>query len=297
MKFDKIPLTFEQQADLLLSRGLKCEKDILVDVLKKVNYYRLSAYWLDFRNKDDSFKKGITLDIIRKRYTFDRQLRLLIIDAIERVEIYIRTQLVNILAIRHGTFSYRKKETFPNLDSRQFKDFQKKIDIQVNRSKKYTIFVKHFFEKYDENRNDLPVWMLAETLTFGTMYTMFRGVSGTIKQEIAESLGIKDKVLNSWLRAINAIRNTCAHHDRLWNRELGYKILIPNKDKKWHEPVGIPNNKLFAIFTILNYSLSFVAPNSNWKKRLLKLFNEYKELDLHMMGFPLGWQNNLIWKD
>ena len=76
MKYTKPPLTFEQQADLLISRGLIADKSTLITRLKSVSYYRMSGYLYPFRNPNDTFKPGTTLDRIWQRYTFDRQLRL-----------------------------------------------------------------------------------------------------------------------------------------------------------------------------------------------------------------------------
>ena len=81
MRYTKPPLTFEQQADQLLTRGLVTEREILIARLSEVNYYRLSGYWYPFRKPDaDAFEPDTTLDLIWDRYVFDRQLRVLVMD-------------------------------------------------------------------------------------------------------------------------------------------------------------------------------------------------------------------------
>ena len=92
------------------------------------------------------------------------------------------------------------------------------------------IFVKHFFERYGDSHDYLPLWMAVEVMSFGTTLSFFRGLPTTIKQEISGKFEIHDKVLESWLTSLNAVRNICAHHSRLWNRELGYKPIIPVKN-------------------------------------------------------------------
>ena len=94
MEYKKSPLTFEQQADLLISRGLQADRAQLISSLKSVNYYRLTGYLYPFRMADDTFKPGTTLEMVWRRYSFDRRLRVLVMDAIERVEVAVRTQLV-----------------------------------------------------------------------------------------------------------------------------------------------------------------------------------------------------------
>ena len=105
MKYAKLPLTYDQQADLLLQRGLVADKAELITKLNAVSYYRLSAYWYPFKQADGSLAPGTSLKTIWRRYTFDRQLRLLVMDAIERVEIAIRSRLVHELVQRHGAFA------------------------------------------------------------------------------------------------------------------------------------------------------------------------------------------------
>ena len=93
MQYAKPPLTFEQQADLLIQRGMSGDRDLLVARLSVVNYYRLSGYWHPFKGTGDQFQPGTSFDEVWNRYAFDRRLRLLAIDAIERVEVAVRARL------------------------------------------------------------------------------------------------------------------------------------------------------------------------------------------------------------
>jgi len=115
MKFDKPPITIEQQANLLLSRGLIADKEVLMNRLTAVNYYRLSTYLYPFRLPDQRYKEGTTLDHIWRHYTFDRQLRLLVMDAIERVEVSVRTKLAYHLSHSFGAFAYTNQVHLPGL--------------------------------------------------------------------------------------------------------------------------------------------------------------------------------------
>ena len=296
MRYEKPPLTFSQQADQLIARGLSADRSILIDRLKAVSYYRLSGYWYPFRNPEDSFKPGTTLDTIWKRYTFDRRLRLLVMDAIERVEVSVRTSLVYHHAHTHGAFGYTNSTCLPNLKEEVYNEFLEKIATETEHSKE--AFVSHFKDKYGDSHTHLPLWMASEVMTFGMLLTLFRGIATSIKQTIASEYKIPDRVLESWLRALNGVRNICAHHGRLWNRELGYKPTIPKKNKypEWHEPVAISNNRVFAILTILKYFMNLIAPQSKWPERFDNLLSEYPEIPLRPMGFPENWQECSIWK-
>jgi abortive infection bacteriophage resistance protein len=139
--------------------------------------------------------------------------------------------------------------------------------------------------------------MTAEIMTFGILLTMFRGVGSPIKKQIAGEYGVSDTVLESWLRALNGVRNICAHHGRLWNRELGYRPAIPrnNKHPEWHIPVEVLNNRTFGILTILKYLIKMIAPQSKWSERFDHLLVEYPEIPLLPMGFPADWRECSIW--
>lgn len=298
MRYSKPALSFTQQADQLLNRGLVADRELLIERLKAVNYYRLSAYWYTFRQTNantEILQAGTTLEKVWRRYAFDRQLRILVIDAIERVEIAVRTQLVNRHTLKHGPFGYLDRANLPNMAPHIHKDFVDKIMIEAGRSKED--FVQHFFSKYTSER-DLPLWMACELMTFGQMLTLFRHLDKSIKREIATEYGVADTVLESWLLTLNYIRNLCAHHGRLWNRGMGNKEpAIPRKRKHpdWHTPVPITSDRMFGVMTVLYYLLKQVAPQSAWKDRFKKLLDDYPDVPIRFMGFPGNWEESPLW--
>ncbi len=297
MQYSKPPLSFESQADLLLSRGLQAERTILINRLQSVNYYRLSAYLYPFRKPaSDEYKADTTLDNVWYYYTFDRQLRILVMDAIERVEVAVRTQLVYHFTHLHGAFGYLDQANLPKLEARRYQQWIEDLRKEISRSRE--TFLMHFQKKYGDCHDLPPLWMLCESMSFGRMLTLFNGVKDGIRRDIAHEYGIEDKILQSWLGAINVIRNICAHHGRLWNRELGYKPLIPQESKYpiWHNPVTLSNNRIFSILTILKYFLIKVAPTSQWDCRFRNLLDRYPDIPLRPMGFPREWENHTFWK-
>lgn len=294
MKYNKPHLTYEQQADQLLARGLIADKQELIEKLKSVNYYRLSGYWYPYRNPDSTFKSGTTLEQVWHRYTFDRQLRLLVLDAIERVEISVRTNLVYHHSKEYGAFGYLNGSSLPHLDKNEFMILQGKLRDVTKQSK--AVFVLHFKRMYGDVHADLPLWMMVELMSFGMMFTFFRGVDKQIKRNIANEYGIKFGVLESWLYSLNTVRNICAHHGRLWNRILGIKPLIPIKDKQWHDPISVSNDRVFCILSLLRYMLKVAAPQSKWQNRLEMLINNYSDIPVIAMGFPENWKDCPIWK-
>jgi len=300
MKYPKQSLSFAEQADRLLARGLGARRDELIARLEAVNYYRLSAYWYTFRipnDPDDRLMPGTTLAAVWDRYVFDRQLRLLVMDAIERVEVAVRTQVVNRHVMRHGPFGYLDRNTLPGIRVEDHRLFLEKVRKEAENSRED--FVVHYFRKYTLE-HDLPLWMACELLTFGGTLTLFRHVATEIKRDIAAGYGVADAVLESWLITLNFIRNVCAHHARLWNRGMGNKApAIPraHKHPQWHTPVSVQPDRVFAVLTVLYYLLKRVAPQSHWRDRLIALFDTHPDVPLRFMGFPDNWKGCPIWND
>lgn len=299
MKYSKPALSFPEQADLLLSRGLTADRELLISRLSDVNYYRLSAYWYTFRIPNDHHDRlfpGTTFQTIWNRYVFDRHLRLIVMDAIERVEVSIRTRMTEHFARCHGEFGYLKSDTFgPDFDIEEHGHFVGTIRRNTRRSREE--FVRHFKQKYDDV--DLPLWMAVEIMSLGNLLTMFRHLSRHDKQYIAQVYGIPAKVLESWLTVLNYIRNLCAHHGRLWNRELAIKPIIPKRkhNSAWHDPLTIPNNRIFAVLSLMYYMMRHIAPQSAWRQRLQALIERYhNDIRLGQMGFVDEWQDHAIWR-
>ena len=106
-------------------------------------------------------------------------------------------------------------------------------------------------------------------------------------------------VFDSWLLTLGVVRNICAHHGRLWNRESGVKPVIPRRREypEWHEPVMVENDRVFVVLTICRHCLVRIAPQSAWATRLKGLLAEFPDIPLNAMGFPPNWQESPVWKE
>lgn len=295
MNYAKLPLTYEQQADLLLARGMVADRGQLIDHLRSVNYYRLTAYWYPFKRPDSSFEPGTSLDVVWNRYTFDRQLRLLVMDAIERVEVAVRSRLVYELVHRYGPFAHLDPAAWPGVLPAERQRFIDDVHDAAQRSRE--AFIDHFRRNYDEFP-DLPLWVVAEIMTFGNMLTLFRRVGMHAQRTIANQFNLAGRVLESWLLSLNYVRNLCAHHSRLWNRELAIKPQIPDPrhHPEWHQPAPIANDFVFAVLSLLRHLTSVIAPQSGWRDRLFDLFDRYPAIPIAHMGIPEDWRGRDLWR-
>lgn len=304
LKYAKSPLSFEQQVDQLIARGMVGDRDLMINRLNEVNYYRLSAYWYPFRVtgcEQDSLQPGTQFEVIWDRYVFDRQLRLLVMDAIERVEISIRTRMTNLITLKANDPFIHLRRGFYAESSSVSEQGRLINGLRSNASASKEEFVKRFKKKYgagqiEEEKLDLPLWMASEIMTFGNMLTLFKLLDMHAKRELADGFGISAKVLESWLMSLNYIRNLCAHHARLWNRELAIRPAIPaaKSHPSWHEP-EIQNHRIFASLTILYVLLLRIAPQSGWASRLDTLLKRHPDIPLRNMGFIDHWKQHPLW--
>lgn len=90
------------------------DEALALHYLGHLNYYRLGAYWLPFEKDHNShqFQPGTKFDDALTLYIFDRELRLWLMDAIERVEVSLRTQFAYQLSLRYGTHPHLNQSLF-----------------------------------------------------------------------------------------------------------------------------------------------------------------------------------------
>lgn len=296
MKYTKPSLTIEQQADRLLERGLVADRAQLVGILSEISYYRLSGYLFPYRNTDGkSFKSGTQFSVVFEQYLFDRQLRVLVIDAIERIEVSVKAKLVNLCTEKFGAFAHIDRSHFPGMTLESHRKLMDKIHQTTDRSKE--AFIQHYFETYT-SETEVPLWMAAEIMDFGAMFTLFKHLEQYHKRDIAMEYGLSAKILESWLMTLNYIRNLCAHHGRLWNRVISIKPYMPDKKNRpeFHLPESIRNERMFAVLSLLRYMLQCIAPQSQWPTRVTKLWTEkHQSIPIHSMGIPSNWKEYDLW--
>ena len=299
MKFTKPPLSVEQQVDLLLARGMQGDRAEMLQRLTSVSYYRLSGYWFHRKLADNTFQPGTHFQVVWDQYVFDRKLRIVFMVAIERIEVGLRTFLSYHHARAHGPFGYADDPaSLPKLDLSRRADLLKRITDEVVRNQKRELFVKHFFETYGDRHTLSPIWVVTEVMSFGCVLSLWQATTNKVKNEVARMFKVSDEVLRSWLWSLNEVRNICAHHGRLWNRDLGNKPTIPHAKHHphWHAPVAILNHRVFGVLTVCAHSLALLAPNSHWQRRLRDLLNQHPKVPIKNMGFPENWLDCPIWK-
>ncbi|MES2663701.1 MAG: Abi family protein [Pseudomonadota bacterium] len=303
--YKKPPLTYEQQLNKLRQQGvLISNSQIALDALTSVSYYRLSGYWYPYRIRASSKKitsqiiPGTTFEQILKLYNFDRQLRLLILDAIERIEVAIRNRITYHMAHTYGEFAHTCAENFhPNFNHRKWIT---KIEDEAQRSSDE--FIRHYKNKY-LNFPKLPIWMVTETMSLGALSFFYMGMKNNKelgiqdKKKIADCFNIHYKRLGNWLHTITYIRNICAHHSRLWNRELSIRPDIC-KDRNWQPPITPRNDRIFYVLLLILQLFRSIENQNDWKEKITTLIDSTIDKPEHRiaMGLPEDWMHHPLWK-
>jgi abortive infection bacteriophage resistance protein len=276
MKYAKEPKTITEQLDQLRSRGLEFTfEENAIHKLKHIGYYRLSAYMKFYQVEGDQYKPKTDFEDVLELYTFDRELKLLLFDAVERIEIALRSNLVHLASVRHGAFWYMNEELFlDRFDSEKHKAFVRK---RISKSRGNSVFLKHFYKKYEDEHP--PSWIFIELLSFGEVLNIFEGLLREERKIVAIEFGIDEKLLISWMKGLVDIRNTCAHHGRLWN----HHIKPPHK----YDSLKLTSNgRIYDYLLIIKYFLTVISPRSEWSAKLDVLLNDHPHIPKRSMGFP-----------
>ena len=310
--YRKPPLSFPDQLLLLKSRGLSIENEPkALSYLQEISYYRLSAYFLPYQRVKDTFNAGTTFEQIIANYTFDRELRLLVFDCIERLEIAIRTQIIYGMATHYQDSHWQDNKNlfitpYYNKVGRlvdPYSDFQSIIS-KAKTARTPEVFIKHYIDNYSRPANP-PSYMCLELLTMGELSHLYQGLrNNSDKKRIADFFEVHHTVFTSWLHTLSYVRNLCAHHSRLWNRDLAIE---PGKLLKAKGPwVSQPfenNKRVFYFICVLKYMLQRANPGNSLKDKLVSLFNKYPTIPIQFLGIPsdgkgnmLDWQNEALWK-
>jgi abortive infection bacteriophage resistance protein len=303
MRYAKDPLSVPDQARRLLERGMLCDNPARLEhYLSHIGYYRLSAYWhpyehppVEAQRRNHNFLPETTFEAVLNIYIFDRKLRLLVMDAIERIEVAVRTRWAGALALRHGSHAHMHSDYFKN-PWQHAKDIAKIAGELVESSEP---FIVHYRKKYEEPYLP-PLWAIVETMTLGTLSHWFKNTKETsVKKEVMKSLNLPTiEILEEILHTLTPVRNICAHHGRLWNRRFPMKMPVIKRMRDRMVEQDAPNHQAHYIFNylvVMEFLMHSLNPRGTWKARLLELLSTVHENQIRSMGFPDDWKLRVPW--
>lgn len=317
----KKAFTIEEHINLLKDeRGLNFRDEAKAkETLKTISYYRLKGYWWDLQmdkyeladigkeEDDHHFRENNYFEDVIESYNFDRELRVILFDAIERIEIALRTKMINILSLTQKPNWYENEDLFSSNRDRHDKENRTYYEIvldklysECDRSKE--VFIKEHLEKHPDS--PFESWKILETASLGTLSKLYRNLKQELpeKSEISKGLGLNfSKELSGWLQTFTYIRNIIAHHSRLWGLNMTVSPVIDIKNPKgaWLKAFylkDIPRKKPFIAISALLYVYNFVDPKNDMKNHILSLIKKYPNVKIYKLGFHKDWESHDIWK-
>jgi abortive infection bacteriophage resistance protein len=175
-----------------------------------------------------------------------------------------------------------------------------KLREEIDRSRE--VFIQHYRNKYTSPKLP-PLWAVTESMSFGELSKWFKETSDKqLKSKIAKELGAPSlQVFESSVQVLSLVRNTAAHHNRLWNRRFTKSIPKIQRYKCDMHIIG-PESGQSAdkrIYNVLIVSARFLlhqTPDSSYVERLRALVDELSEFERNAMGFPANWRTRPIWQ-
>jgi len=312
--------SFEAQLAILEERGLQVDdRAAALSYLARIGYYRLSGYWYPFRrleiSQDDDgrlVKRRLNAFVADSHfrevvdlYVFDKKLRLLALDALERIEMALRVDIAHLLGEQdihahenpqclHGHFSKQVLKKGYGKGRTQHQLWLEKYQQHLHRARREP-FVAHYLGKYGR----LPIWVAVEVWDFGMMSKLYAGMKPPDQNRIADKYGAKDgHTLAEWLRSLNFIRNVSAHHSRLWNINVLERSAPFADDAYWQ---ALNNARPFFYFCLIQKLMRIICPNSRWHQRVRALMADFPQttsgaVSLRDAGVIDDWQSWGLWK-
>ena len=294
--FNKPHLSPIDLVKLLKTRGLFIQDDAEAQhYLEHIGYYRLSAYmhpFLKLPKELHIYKSGASFDKVMMLYRFDKKLRLLLFNEIEKIEVAIRSSIVEIGTSMTGdVFWMTNSVNFS--DSSRFSKTISLIDGEMRHSRED--FIVHFKATYSDVYP--PAWILSEILPFGVITNIYSNIKNKkIKKRISQSFGLQIDPFESWLTILTGQRNSCCHHSRVWNKQYSIRATLPNRISRPWITLPTDTQRIYFTMCVIKYFIGIISPNNDMLAKLCRLFAAFPEIDLAAMGFPKGWETEPVWQ-
>lgn len=308
----KLFLTFQEQISFL-----EQEKNLLVEshtfaeaMLKQIGYSGLiGGYKKPFTNPTTrKYKDGTRFEDIVALYYFDENLRELFLKYILKVEKHIRTLLAYHFTEKYGEsqIMYLSPENYSQ-NPKYASSIHRLISVLNNLANRNTDYP--YINHHRQNYGNVPLWVLTNSITFGTLSKFYEYTTQDIQSRIARNFdGVNQKQLEQYLSVMTKFRNVCAHGERLYSYHTRNDI----PDTPLHQKLEIPKigtqysmgkHDLFAIVIAFRYLLlhddfkQFKAVLINMIHHVLTSSGAINETALYTyMGFPKNWNSMTTYK-
>jgi len=297
------------------------ETSLAYQMLGHVGYYRLAGYAKHFERPpgagipSHTYRAGTTFSQVVNLYCFDQDLRNLCTEALQRIEVSLRTMVCNKLSIVHSSpFWYAVANVFvpPQADdllagtdvlSKIYRAFEFDASTGVPYATRKLGRYTQLDTFYDNYSGPPPGWILREIGSFGLWSRIFNELDdASIRQSIAGEFkfpcrkkSIDEQLLRGWIHTLSVFRNACAHHQQLVNRAPKFPPSTP-ANPNW-APIVPPVPTLRPVLGVIALVDKNTMANSPWVAQLHGLLEKYEPvIDLYAAaGFATDWANDPLW--
>lgn len=298
-------LHLDEQLALLLSRGMEIrDLDRAKRDLTKLNYYRLSGYWHTMREVEprtgrslDTFREGTSFELVMALYEFDARLRAAVFNSLSPIELAIRALLGHALGGEHP-FAHLDPDRLSALARQPARGRRTETnhDRWLVKYRRALANSREEFVIHHRSRDaELPVWVAVEVMDWGLLSHLFRLASVSARNAVAEQCELTPPQLESWLRALNVLRNHAAHHARMFNRSFDIKPRLPRGEA--FDIVRDVTNRAFGQLTLIRQLDSVLTLHAS--DSLIEVLESYPDQDLvpfDRIGAPQGWRECTLWR-
>lgn len=291
--------TIEEQISILKERGMRfSDEEKATAYLGRISYYRLKGYWWDMQVDpyQHTFQTQSHFEDVIQRYDFDQQLRSLIFNAIDTIEIALRTKMIYHLSLDHEPNWYQNEGLFQNENWHR----------------------RHILKLFDEwDRSDEPFaqdhrqtlshdpasWKIMEVASLGSLSKLFKNLKKQlpVKAKISRSMGLNiHSELSSWMESITYLRNVVAHHSRLWGRLITRRprLDLNNPRAEWlqHPITPLEHDRVFSILSCILFVLNQFEMGDRFKSDIFVLLSHAPQDAEPRYGFANNWQRHPLWQ-
>lgn len=290
--------TYERQLDLLKERGMRIDDDAAaLALLERAGYYTLSGYSYLFRmpasdgSRSDQFSPGTSISQVRALWEFDHRLRSATFAAIQHVETYLRALLAYSLGAVDPMI-HRKRELLSIDQPRAYPRWLENLDRKIADSREE--FIVHHREK---RGGVVPIWVATDVLDWGSLSYLYSFAPLSVREQVAQRFRISPPQLKSWLRALNIVRNVCAHHGRFYNRYYSLTPKLPQGERdKSFDAIASAKGTTFAMLTLMQHlSSCTVGASMRVLPAVVRTFPSDSGLSPAAMGVPDRWDSYPLW--
>lgn len=272
------PTSIEEQIELLKWMWFNIENENKAKLyLNHIWYFRLSHYFNYFIKNNNS--ETATFQDILDLYIFDRKFKLIIIDLLERIEISIKTNIINNLSILHNNSCFfNEKDIY--LDNEKYQRIIESLENEKSKNKSIR----------NKNLIDIKAWELFQGLTLWSTTFFYNSLNTQNQKQIANVYNLTNRSLSSWLLCLTDIRNICAHYDKLWWTKMARHLFFKHPKLRI---LSIQTNSIFSYILIINIFIHRIGIDSHFLDKIEELFNENPNIDIKKMWFNKNWKEEI----